>query len=581
MIHLLKKKAPLRIGAFLVALGIVVVFATTAVAVHNVGVFELDGNATDSTSAASLPDDWDRVFAGTDHATGGSSFKHEAANKTIFTGGGSKDDLDIDQWLWKDGSAPDKDDLLDAFAARYTCTLAAGCTGDVGDVYLYFGADRFDGSGDAQMGFWFLQGEVAPQGNGKGNGTGFGPDKHVIGDILILSDFTGGGADSHIRVFMWDPTHTPASELVDGTLLPLAGSETTPATCGSSNTDDFCAIVNNPSGTSTTASPWPFEDKSHKTGFLNGELYEGGVNLSNINIPGGGNLAGECFASFIAETRSSASVDSVLKDFLLDSFQPCESGIVTTPTNSTVLVGSSNTDEAVVTGQGAGTPTGTVQFFLCSPSQLDDASPTDDPNTCDVGGTQVGSPVEGEDLVADPNDATKATATSDATVALSSVGTWCFRGVYVPALGSPYDTATDSATTECFQVQTVASNITSTPSVYPNDSATISIPSGQGGNPTGSVKFRLFDTLANCQATTPSDTVGQGGLLYKQTIPNLPATAPFTVSTSNTTVSVSADSTVAWLVEFTSSNNTQRSRKSVCVERTALDFTGDPGPGTE
>ena len=47
---------------------------------------------------------------------------------TIFTGGGSKDPQDIDQWAWKNdpdagdelhGGLPDKDNLLHAFATRY------------------------------------------------------------------------------------------------------------------------------------------------------------------------------------------------------------------------------------------------------------------------------------------------------------------------------------------------------------------------------------------------------------------------------------------------------------------------------
>ena len=46
-----------------------------------------------------------------------------------------------------------KDELLDAFAARY------------GDR-MYFGADRYAGNGDAVMGFWFFQQEVVAQPDG-------------------------------------------------------------------------------------------------------------------------------------------------------------------------------------------------------------------------------------------------------------------------------------------------------------------------------------------------------------------------------------------------------------------------------
>jgi hypothetical protein len=40
-----------------------------------------------------------------------STFDTDGANATIFTGGGSKDDLDTTNWNWKNGSVPDKDDL--------------------------------------------------------------------------------------------------------------------------------------------------------------------------------------------------------------------------------------------------------------------------------------------------------------------------------------------------------------------------------------------------------------------------------------------------------------------------------------
>src|SRR6185503_13332451 len=51
-------------------------------------------------------------------------------NATIFTGGGSKDPIDVNQWAWKDGAGglPDKDNLLHSFAARYSLpgTLPGG-----------------------------------------------------------------------------------------------------------------------------------------------------------------------------------------------------------------------------------------------------------------------------------------------------------------------------------------------------------------------------------------------------------------------------------------------------------------------
>ncbi|MFY9587150.1 MAG: hypothetical protein WAT66_06820 [Actinomycetota bacterium] len=544
----------MSVGAMLMAIGIVIVFAGAAVAVHDLGVFELESgtlgaNAVTDNTGSGLPDDWDRVFAGTDHADAGSTFKHDPLNATIFTGGGSKDDHDLSDWKWKNGSAPDKDELQDAFAARYT---------HLGDSILYFGADRLDNSGDAQIGFWFLQDDIAATGTPGGGGIKFASDdgvaEHIVGDLLILSDFTGGGTDSHIRVFMWDPSFPGA---VDGVLRPLGGSETVSATCGSSANDDFCANVNRPTGSNLTTSPWPFLDKSGHTGFAVSELYEGGVNLSELPV----DLSDQCFATLVAETRSSSSVDSVLKDFVADQFQPCESGINTVPSagsGGSVPVGTSVTDGATVTGTGGGQPTGTVKFYVCDPDQLD-AAGADLATVCDVGGSFVdvgGDEPDGEALTGATS--TTATATSDAVV-VNKVGTWCFRGEYVPAVGSQYDPAVDFDTSECFTVTALQPGISTAQTWTVTDTATLTVASG-GGNLSGTLRFRLF-TTSDCTGTALVDesfTLTNAASGVQRT------TTAATVTTANAT-------TFRWLVEFTSSNSNHNGVTSSCgTERSTL-----------
>ena len=120
-------------------------------------------------------------------------------NDSFFTGGGSKDPEDIPAWKWKDetGGLPDKSNLTNTFAASYTDY------GD-GDELLYFGADRFDGSGDAAIAFWFLQDEVAQTPDSGSNGTFTG--EHQDGDVLVISNFSNGGNVSTITVYEWDET---------------------------------------------------------------------------------------------------------------------------------------------------------------------------------------------------------------------------------------------------------------------------------------------------------------------------------------------------------------------------------------
>ena len=106
-------------------------FAAGAQAVHTDGFFELDNNAVDNAGAGV---DWANVYAAVqanpntkcDAASGVQalgaiecSWVHDPDGQSIFTTGGSKDDLDINNWLHTAGSVPDKDEIEDAYAAMY------------------------------------------------------------------------------------------------------------------------------------------------------------------------------------------------------------------------------------------------------------------------------------------------------------------------------------------------------------------------------------------------------------------------------------------------------------------------------
>jgi hypothetical protein len=383
-------------------IGLGVFFIPGALAVHDTGAFELDGNPTNGAAAG---DDWDNVchqVLGTDCSTSSNTSGATAVawtaevgtNASIFTGGGSKDPQDISAWAYKNdaGGLPDKDNLEHAFAARYTATSTnCGLDKDGNPLtscdVVYFGSDRFDNSGDAQQGFWFLQNEITPGVVKSGGGFGF-DGVHKNGDLLVISDFSNGGTTSTIKVYKWDDTckssKTPGCG--DANLRLLASANT--AKCGGTSPDPFCGIVN----ASTTSLPWDFTDKSGtpNNGAINGELYEAGINLSSPQI----NLGGECFASVVSETRSSTSTTATLKDFVLATFGKCTSG-VSSAQNWTP------NDSGTVTVTGKGTWQGTVDFTLydgpdCGVTNADGtAGPTvlyqedTDPNTAGVQGVAV------------------------------------------------------------------------------------------------------------------------------------------------------------------------------------------------
>jgi len=204
---------------------------SSALAVHDTGTFQLDGDASTATQpfGPKAKDDWDKVChevtepkgpgtkcSTTENTSGATAVAWAAESglcETSFMGGGSKDPKDIPQWLWSESSVPDKDNLLHSFAARYSlpvdpvggetaCPAPKGATSC--DV-LFFGSDRFDNSGDAQQGFWFFQNTITTGGKESGGGFKF-TGVHRAGDLLVVSDFSNGGSTSTITVYKWDPT---------------------------------------------------------------------------------------------------------------------------------------------------------------------------------------------------------------------------------------------------------------------------------------------------------------------------------------------------------------------------------------
>jgi len=253
-------------------------------------VFELDGNIAQD----GVLDDWATLDAG-----GGSAIAKtldsngqpinipDPAGTTIFTGGGSKDGLDIPNWRYTGGSVPDKDEILDAFAAAYSVN---------GELIVVFGADRFAVNGDSQVGLWFFKQAVGLGPNGTFTG------QHSVGDILILSHFTQGGGTVNIEVYEW----VGSGGDTGGTLQHVASGVNNCAI-----TTSACAITNS----SPIASPWAYKAKGMPAGTIpTGGFFEGGVNLTALGI------SNECFSAFLAETRSSQSVDATLKDFVEGTF---------------------------------------------------------------------------------------------------------------------------------------------------------------------------------------------------------------------------------------------------------------------
>ena len=265
--------------------------AGRASAVHQNGLFELDGDAFNDPA---LPgDDWSSVNLGLpggyfSHVFVPYSVEGPAVDKTFFTGGGSKDTNDLSQWGWSANDvAPDKDQLTNTYAASY---VDAG-----GHTIVNFGADRYDTSGDANVGFWFFQSPVSLNANGSFSG------QHSDGDVFVVSAFTNGGSAPNIDVYKWQA----------GALVKLTSGQTcTPG-------DTACAYVN--SGPIPVS--WFYLDKDGDPGSTvpASGFFEGGIDLNSLFS--GGKIP--CFSNFLAETRSSQAPNAQLKDLAIGAVDSC------------------------------------------------------------------------------------------------------------------------------------------------------------------------------------------------------------------------------------------------------------------
>jgi hypothetical protein len=234
----------------------------------------------------------------------------------------------------------------------------------------------------------------------------------------------------------------------------------------------------------------------------------------------------------------------------------------TTPSvgsGGTTTFGSSVTDHAIVQASmsGDGTPTGTVTFFVCDPTQTSGgACPA--PN-----GTQVGSPVTTQAVIGSNPPASSADSSA---VTVNKTGTWCFRAVYTPggANGANYTGSSDASTTECFTVTDTTAS-TSAQTWVPNDSATVTATNGAPLN--GTLSAQLYND-GTCGTSGGSAVSGQ---LYTKTLTNATSAADRTLTTSNTSFSVSTSQSVSWLVTFTSTDSNVKN-SSHC-ESTSLTIT--------
>ena len=277
------------------------------------GVFELEGNIFESGNTG---DDWETVnCTNNDNADVKTGVLFDGLGPSVFTTGGSKDDLDISSWRHKaDQNSPPKDEILNAYAAKYTGSPA-------GDTILTFGADKFDTSGTAFIGAWFFKTAVFAASDGRFR-TADDPTAslavHTIGDVLELLNFPGGGTNfADKKVFEWvgpgGTCNAPAT-LVNGVLCDISLTGQANSVEGLSNLGQGVQAIPG------SCPSWVHTPKNGPVGTIQSNaFFEGAINISDFPA------LTACFASFMVETRSSDSVGAQLKDFVLGDFNTCAS----------------------------------------------------------------------------------------------------------------------------------------------------------------------------------------------------------------------------------------------------------------
>jgi hypothetical protein len=313
--------------------------------VNNAGVFELDGNVAHD-AATTPPYDWSDLFTSSGSSIHVANLVNSvfladpATNDFAFISGSSKDGIDVSNWLCTVKPVPPKDEIQNSYAAAF---VAPSTSPVAGHVLLYMALERGSINGTSNAGFWIFKQPVACD---PATGTFINPTTglkatHSDGDILLFASFTSGGTTATVRLYTWS------------TALGALVGPTTGQDCATSVVN-LCGISNafNPITT-----PW-----APGTVGTNG-FFEAGIDLT-ATLPA--ELQSSCFSTFLADTRSSASVTADLHDFISGSFSLCSTpAITTTQSPSTGTVGSTKySDTATVTGASGSIAGETVTFKL-------------------------------------------------------------------------------------------------------------------------------------------------------------------------------------------------------------------------
>ncbi len=339
-------------------------------------------------------------------------------------------------------------------------------------------------------------------------------------DTVTSASFTpkSTGWWCFVGVYSGDSNYSGSSDSTTGECFDVgsasAGTVTTPTSSsivlGNSNTDGVVVTGNTAGGAPTgdvsfyecgpTANPTPCTSEADQVGFPVGLTAGAGDASSAGSVAFTPTSTGWwCFAGVYSGDSNYSSSSDTSTDECFD-VTAASSATTTTPTSSSIVLGNSNTDGVVVTGNTAGgAPTGDVSFYECGP--------TANPTPCTSEANPVGAAVG---LTAGSGDTASA---GSVAFTPTSTGWWCFAGVY--SGDSNYASSSDTSTDECFDVTSAGTSTTTTPTSSagalggPNSDVAIVTGNAAGSSPTGSVTFyECGPTASPTNCTSQANQVG-------------------------------------------------------------------------
>ncbi len=209
-----------------------------------------------------------------------------------------------------------------------------------------------------------------------------------------------------------------------------------------------------------------------------------------------------CFAGYYSGDSNYESSSDATVDECFDVTQASTTTNTALATNSIVL-GSSDSDSATVTGNaGGGSPTGTVTFYECGPTVSAQA--------CTSESNEVGSAVTLTPGAGNTSSAPSGSFTPN------SAGYWCLDGVY--SGDTNYQSSSDDTVVdECVDVSQASTTAVSNPTLpsialgQTNSDVLTVTGNSAGGAPTGTVTFyECGPTVSAQDCTSQDDQVGSG-----------------------------------------------------------------------